>query len=140
MIVVDASFAYAILDRADEGHEAARSWYERPHGRLATTPLVLAEVDHLAATRLGTPGRSAFLDDVAAGGYDVDWWEDASTASADVVRQYVDLGISLTDASLVALAARLETASIATFDERHFRAMRPLTAEPAFTLLPLDET
>ena len=42
------------------------------------------------------------------------------------------------DASLVALAARLGTTSIATFDERHFRAMQPLTGEPAFTLLPVD--
>ena len=28
--------------------------------------------------------------------------------------------------------------AIATFDERHFRAIQPLTGEPAFSLLPLD--
>ena len=138
MIVVDASFAYALLDDADAGHAVARSWYEHSDDALATTPLVLAEVDHLAATRLGASARSAFLADVAAGGYDVDWWDTAAAEAALIAGQYADLGPSLTDASLVALAARVQTTAIATFDERHFRAMRPLTGEPAFALLPVD--
>ena len=58
--------------------------------------------------------------------------------SARIARQYLDPGVSLTDASVVALAARLGTTSIAPFDERHFRAMQPLTGESAFTLLPAD--
>lgn len=44
----------------------------------------------------------------------------------------------MTDASLVVLAARVDSADIATFDERHFRAIRPLAAGSAFRLLPLD--
>lgn len=138
MIVVDASFAYALLDGSDGGHGAARAWYEHSDDALVTTPLVLAEVDHLAATRLSAPARAAFLADIAAGGYDIEWWATAAAEAVRVATRYADLGPSLTDASLVALSARLETTSIATFDERHFRAMRPLTGEPAFTLLPLD--
>lgn len=138
MIVVDASVAYALLDDRDAGHEAARSWYEQPHGDLLTTPLVLAEVDHLAETRLGRSARSSFLGDIDSGGYHIAWWGSAAAESTQIAQRYLDLGVSLTDASLVALAARLETTSIATFDERHFRAMQPLTGEPAFTLLPAD--
>jgi hypothetical protein len=37
-----------------------------------------------------------------------------------------------------ALAERLDTIIIATLDERHFRAVRPLTTETAFRLLPAD--
>ena len=138
MIVVDASVAYALLDERDAGHEAARSWYDQPHRDLLTTPLVLAEVDHLAAARLGGAARSAFLGDIDRGGYYVAWWSSAVADSVQIAQRYLDLGVSLTDASLVALAARLETTSIATFDERHFRAIQPLTGEPAFTLLPVD--
>jgi len=138
VIVVDASVAYALLDERDAGHEAARSWYDRPHRDLLTTPLVLAEVDHLAAARLGSAARSAFLGDIDRGGYYVAWWSSAVADSVQITQRYLDLGVSLTDASLVALAARLETTSIATFDERHFRAIQPLTGEPAFTLLPVD--
>jgi hypothetical protein len=39
---------------------------------------------------------------------------------------------------IVALAARLQTVEIATFDERHFRVMRPLSGGDAFRLLPRD--
>ena len=138
MIVVDASVAYALLDERDAGHEAARSWYDQPHRDLLTTPLVLAEVDHLAAARLGSAARSAFLGDIDRGGYYVAWWSSAVADSVQIAQRYLDLGVSITDASLVALAARLETTSIATFDERHFRAIQPLTGEPAFTLLPVD--
>jgi predicted nucleic acid-binding protein len=53
-----------------------------------------------------------------------------------VAREYRGLGLA--DASLVAIAGRLGTAEIATLDERHFRALRPLTGEPAFRLLPAD--
>ena len=40
--------------------------------------------------------------------------------------------------SLVVLAERLETVSVATLDERHFRAVRPLASGQAFRLLPMD--
>jgi hypothetical protein len=32
----------------------------------------------------------------------------------------------------------LQTTRVATLDEHHFRAVRPLTGEVAFTLLPAD--
>jgi hypothetical protein len=65
-------------------------------------------------------------------------WADAATDTVDIARRYADLGVGLADASLVALAARLNTVSIATFDQRHFRAMRPTAGGDAFRLLPLD--
>jgi predicted nucleic acid-binding protein len=53
-------------------------------------------------------------------------------------RWVADLGIGLTEASLVLLAARIGSVDVATFDERHFRAVRPLGVADAFRLLPLD--
>jgi hypothetical protein len=44
----------------------------------------------------------------------------------------------MTDASLVALAARVDTTRVATFDERHFRAVHPLSGGDAFVVLPVD--
>jgi hypothetical protein len=137
VIVADSSVLYALLDDHDQGHTEASSWYEGALDELLTTPLVLAEVDHLAARRLGLREVRAFRSDIVAGAYAIEWWEGAAAASAEIANRYGDLGLSLTDASLVALAARLETTSIATFDERHFRAVRPLSGD-AFTLLPRD--
>lgn len=137
MIVLDTSFLYALLDRRDRRHAEAAGWYRGVDDILATSPLVLAEVDYLSA-RAGHTLRDAFRRDVAAGSYLIGWWGAAVRSMVDVAHRYSDLGVSHADASLVALAARLETTSIATFDERHFRAMQPLTGEPAFTLLPAD--
>jgi predicted nucleic acid-binding protein len=98
----------------------------------------LAEVDHLATARGGLHAVQAFRDDVRAGAYGVDWWPGAASEATSVADLYGDLGIGLTDASLVVLADRVGTLAIATFDERHFRAIRPLGGGNAFRLLPLD--
>jgi hypothetical protein len=52
-----------------------------------------------------------------------------------VSRARPDLG--LTDASLVALAGRLNTTRIATLDHRHFRTLQTRDGQP-FVLLPAD--
>ncbi len=138
MIVLDTSVIYALLDAADERHAQARTWYAAVQEELVTTPLVLAEADHLAATRGGARAAAAFRADIRAGAYRVEWWSGAARDAAQVADRYQDLGIGLTDASLVALCDRMETLAIATFDERHFRAIRPLSGGAAFRLVPAD--
>lgn len=99
---------------------------------------MLAEADHLAATRAGERALQAFRSDVRAGAYLIDWWPASARESAELADRYADLRIGLPDASLVVLAARVETANIAAFDERHFRVVVPLDGSAAFRLLPLD--
>lgn len=52
-------------------------------------------------------------------------------------QQYADLDVGLADLSVVVLARRFGTRRILTYDERHFRTLRPLDGG-AFTLLPSD--
>ena len=138
MIVVDSSLIYALLDQRDTNHHIAAAWYQRRTPAMATTPLILAEVDHLAGARAGRAAQAAWRSDVARSVYDVRWWTGAERDAVDIAERYADLDIGLADASLVALAARLDTADIATFDERHFRAIVPESAAQAFRLLPID--
>ena len=138
MIVFDTSVVYALVDAGDHAHATCAAWYETVHEDIATTPLVVAEADFLVAARAGAPALQAFRRDLADGAYSVEWWADALSESVIVAEQYVGLGVGLVDASLVALAARLETVKIATLDERHFRAMRPLSGGSTFRLLPAD--
>jgi predicted nucleic acid-binding protein len=46
-----------------------------------------------------------------------------------------DLPLGTTDASVIALAERLEVPEVATLDHRHFTVVRPRHTK-AFTLLP----
>lgn len=140
MIVLDTSVVLAFMDRRDADHGSVRDWMERQQGELVTTPLVLAELDHLILRQGGTTAARAMREDFANGAYTVEWWPSALRDAVAVANRYESMELGLADASLVALADRLQTTRVATLDERHFRAVRPL-AEPrgAFELLPLDE-
>jgi len=54
---------------------------------------------------------------------------------AELVDTYADLHLGGVDASLIALAERLDLREIATLDRRHFTVVRPRHIE-AFELLP----
>ena len=138
MIVVDTSAIVAFMNAGDRHHAAVRIWLERESDALATTPMIVAETDHLVASRGGQAAAAALRADLSAGAYLVEWWPAAMAATARVAERYADMALGLADASLVVLAERLGTLDVATLDERHFRAMRPLTTGSAFRLLPFD--
>ncbi len=141
MIVLDTSIVLALMDRNDNQHERVREWMESVGDELCTTPLVLAELDYLVPRRGGSAAARALREDFRDGAYTVEWWRSALRETIEATRLYESIGLGLTDASLIALAARLDTTSIATLDERHFRAVQPLTAgADSFRILPADET
>jgi uncharacterized protein len=138
LIVVDTSIIVAYMNAADDLHELVSSWLDGADDDLATTPLIIAEVDHLVSARGGPAALRALRADLLAGAYIVEWWAAALSLTVSVAEQYADTNLGLADASLVALAERLGTTDVATLDERHFRAVRPLAGGNAFTLLPID--
>lgn len=54
---------------------------------------------------------------------------------SDLVEMYANLPLGAADASVIAVAERLELAEVATLDRRHFTVVRPRHVN-AFTLLP----
>jgi hypothetical protein len=137
LIVLDTSFLVALLDENDTGHRTASRWYAENRSPFTTTPLVLVELDHMLQTRV--PGVvGTFYDEIRAGSLGIEWWPGLEVQAADVADRYAEIGLGLVDASLVALAGALETNRIASFDERHFRAVEPLAGGDSFVLLPAD--
>jgi uncharacterized protein len=137
-IAIDTSVVYALMDRGDADHIAVSEWIDNVTDELVTTPLAVAEMDHLLTRVGGTRAAAALRRDLKAGTYGVEWWPTAMAESVEVADRHESMGLRLVDSSLVALAARLSTTRIATLDERHFRVLEPLTGEPAFILLPAD--
>jgi predicted nucleic acid-binding protein len=136
LTVVDTSGFLALISADEDGHDAVARWYEREPGALFTTPLAVAEMDYMFRRWGGDAAGAILRTNLGARTLRVEWWAEALEATLEVSRGREDIG--LTDASLVALAARLGTTRIATLDDRHFRTLSPLTGEPGFTLLPAD--
>ncbi len=137
MIVLDTSVALAFMDRRDADHDAVREWMDGLEDELVTTPLILAELDHLVARQGGFAAAQALRDDFKRGAYQLEWWPSALRETIEVAERWASMELGLADASLVALAARVKTIEIATLDERHFRAVRPASEKgDAFVLLP----
>jgi predicted nucleic acid-binding protein len=139
VIILDTSVVLALIDTSDINHERVWKWIEGVPDELCTTPLVLAELDHMIPIKGGSVAVQALREDFRDGAYTVEWWRSALFETIEIASQYESIGLGLTDASLIALAAYLETTRIATLDERHFRAVRPLAGDDGFTLLPADE-
>src|SRR5450759_5414801 len=71
VLVCDTSGLLAALDRADPDHAACVAALAGHPGPLLSSPLVLAELDHLVRARLGPEAARTVADDVAAGAYDL---------------------------------------------------------------------
>jgi len=134
--VLDTSVVVALAVADEPDHAAVRAWIEVENDELVTTPLVLAEVDHVIERRAGAAIAEQVMADFRDGAYRVHWWGHAVAETLEVLRSERRIGIGVVDASLVALAGQLGTSRVATLDERHFRRLS--VAGEAFTLLPAD--
>ena len=135
-VVLDTSIVVALMRARDTHHDRVRRFVETLDDDLVTSPLAVAEMEHIAAG-LGPDFTRGLWADLGSGAYAVRWWADAMVETLAVVGAHPEIG--LTDASLVALAARLRTDRIATLDLDHFRSLTTPDGE-AFVLLPADAT
>lgn len=136
-LIVDTGAIYASVDADDLHHEAVLDLLVHWEGELVVSPFVAAEADYMVLRRLGLDSQLLLLEDLA-GAFLIDGLDAAGiTAAASLCSRYGDLEIGLADASMVVLAEKWQTRLLATFDERHFRAIEPLQGG-AFELLPAD--
>jgi uncharacterized protein len=135
-VVLDTSIVVAVMRARDSHHDRVRRFVETLDDDLVTSPLAVAEMDRIAAS-LGSDFNRGLWADLRSGAYAVRWWADAMVETIAVVDAHPEIG--LTDASLVALAARLRTDRIATLDLDHFLSPTTPDGQP-FVLLPADAT
>jgi uncharacterized protein len=137
LILVDTSALLAAWDDREPGHEAASAALVDSQPPRLLSPFVLAELDYLVAARMGSRRRSALLEEVSLGAYQLTHWATDDVAEAKtIVDRYEDLGVSLADASIVVLAYRHRVTDVLTLDERHFRVLQG--PDGPFRLLPAD--
>ena len=140
MIIADTSGLYAIFNRRQSEHQAARAAVERDGGPLLLSPLVLAELDYFILVRLGAQAEQVVLAELRSQAYRLALFtDDDFKLASEVATKYGDMQLGLTDASIVVQAAQHKTTRILTLDHKHFGAVRPLTGDASFTLLPRDD-
>ena len=136
-MIVDAGVLYSAASSRDTDHEAAAATLESWEGELVTSAFTAAEANHLILSRLGVGAEIEFVTSLASD-FTVPTLDGRGLrVAAEVCQSYRDLEIGLADASIVVLARQFRTRCLATFDERHFRLVEPLSGG-SFELLPAN--
>jgi predicted nucleic acid-binding protein len=143
VVIADTSGLLAALDSTHPEHGAANEAIMTA-GLLVMSPLLLAELDHVATRELGREAALSAVDDIRRwmrrGRVVVPQITEDHLAAAQSVRiRYRALDLDLADAVSVALAADYDTDAILTLDRRDFRAVRPLGSQKDFRVLPDDD-
>ena len=136
MIVVDTGIFLAYFVASDPDHETARVLLESTDRRLATTPLVIAELDFFILERFGPEVEARVLRSLLESPVSITPFGPVELAACTrLLTRYQDLELGLTDASVMSAAEDLGTLTIATLDFRDFRAVTTESGR-AFDLLP----
>jgi uncharacterized protein len=125
VIVADTGAVLALLDADDRHHDVLRASYEARPSSWLLPWAILPEVDYLALSQLGQRVGEAFLADLSAGHFRVEWGTEVDLDRAQALcTRYRGLRLGLVDAVVVAVAERRRAEAIATLDLRHFGAVR----------------
>ena len=134
-LICDTGVVYAALVRGDKFHQSCAELLAARDDVLVPASVVV-EVDSLARSRGAPVATEMLLASIDDGSVQVEDVEPRDYRRAgELIRRYADLRLGFVDASIVAIAERLEETTIATLDRRHFSIVKPLHCE-AFTLVP----
>lgn len=134
LAVVDAGPLYAAADADDRDHEASRAALARSDLRLVVPALAVAEATYFVGRRLGPEAEGRFLRGLGTLDVEGPTSEDF-VRMGELVEQYADFPLGGTDASVIALAERVQAQIVLTLDRRHFSAVTPRHVA-ALELLP----
>lgn len=136
MIILDTGPIVATLVPTDVDHRRCVDFFDNFQGELLTTPYVVHEVCYLIEREMGPKIEASFIRSLAR--------EEITQVAitpvdleriAELVDTYADFPLGTADASVIAVAERMNITELATLDHRHFRVVRPNHAI-AFRLLP----
>jgi hypothetical protein len=138
VILLDTSGLLSAIDQSQRHHADCAQALRAAKAPLLLSPMVLAELDYLLLRYVGSQAQIALLGEVARGAYQLAPFDTEDIERArQIIVKYNDLQIGISDASLVVLAERHNTADVLTLDERHFRALR-FRERRKFRILPFD--
>jgi predicted nucleic acid-binding protein len=126
----DSGPLVAVANRKDHDHERCLRLFRDLPGRLLLPDTVLIEACWVIGDRVGPRAHAEFLERVATelvgDRFTLIALEQTDLVRmAELVSHYSDLRLDPTDASVIAIAERLDVTQIATLDRRDFSVVRP---------------
>jgi predicted nucleic acid-binding protein len=137
VIILDTGVVLAAADADDRHHASAVALLNGLSGDELVLPApVIAESAWMIESRLDPATEAAFIESVALGEFTVaDLGSEDYERCAELILTYAVLGLGVVDASVVAVAERLDITTVATLNHRDFRVVRPAHTA-AFVLRP----
>lgn len=135
-ILVDTGPLYALADEDDKYHDLIKRYVSAVHEALIVPSPVLPEVCYLLLEYLGTEAEVQFLRSLVRREMLLEHptMKDLERA-IEILEKYRDAHFGMVDATIMAMAERLNINTILTLDRRDFGIYRPKHRE-AFTLVP----
>ncbi len=133
--VADTSFVVAVAIRSENYHQACRTIYEREKA-IILPQTTLNEVAYMLRTRYDYQAVIHFLRQLPTSKYRL-----VELTSVDIARtvlilqKYADSRVDFVDATIAAVAERMNITRILTLDRRDFGLIRPKHVD-RFELLP----
>ena len=120
----------------DVWHLRVRDWFAVATASCLVPVTVVQETAYLVGGRLGAQREAEFLRGMTRGEFELlALADDDLVRAADLVEVYADFPLGFVDASIVAIAERLDVRTLLTTDRRHFTVVRPVHV-PRFVLAP----
>ena len=134
--LLDTSFLLAMTNAKDRNHHRVLSAAERIDDQLVLPVTVLPEVSYLIGSRLGHKAMRQFLQRVVASDVALETLTITDLKRvAEILEEYADSRLDFVDATIVALAERLNITRVLTLDRRDFSIIRPAHCS-YFEILP----
>ena len=134
-VIADSGFIVALANSSDKHHTEVQPIYLR-YPKILVPQLVLVEVAYLVGRDVGIPTVVRFLRGLSASRFElIEATAQDIERIAQILEQYADSKVDFVDASVMAIAERLNITTVLTIDQRDFSLFRPLHC-PSFTLLP----
>ena len=134
-VIADTGFIVALTNISDPKHGLVKNVYLKQQNMLMPQT-VLAEVAYLVGREAGIKNVATFLQGLSKSRFSL-----IALTTEDILRiveileNYIDSRIDFVDASVMAMAERLNITTILTLDYRDFSLFRPKHCD-AFVLLP----
>jgi uncharacterized protein len=134
--IADTSYVVAVAIETDKNHERCMAVH-RQQRTIFLPQSTLAETGYLLTKLGGNRKAASFLAGLSRSKYKMVALEPQDIArTAELPNQYADSRLDFVDATIVAIAERLQLTRILTLDSRDFSLVRPRHAEH-FELLPI---